>query len=313
MRDVLATHTDPKEVALVVVSKSGNTAETITNANTLFKLLCKQFGSEAASTQTIVVSDEHAPLATAVKEQGIQHLTLPAHIGGRYSVFTAVGLVPLALVGADIRAFAAGAAAAGNAAVPEHGASSAGVIASLLYEAYRHDIRLHELFMWHPELETLGKWYRQLLAESIGKERHDGTKVGVMPTVALGSIDLHSLGQLVFGGPKDRFTTFVAAPTYWENTPVLADSSPFTIPMLAGKSAGNVMQAIYEGVRTTYKTHELPYMSFEFGAINEREIGAFMATHMASVMCLAQLLEVNAFNQPDVEDYKDETRRLLGA
>jgi glucose-6-phosphate isomerase len=313
MREVIRDHTDPTEIVLVVVSKSGTTSETIANANVLFSLMTERFGVEAARRQTIIISDADAPLAHTALQQGMVHFAIPKKIGGRYSVFTAVGLVPLALLGVDIRRFCEGGVAGARAAAPDTGASSAAVLAAVLYEAYIADIRLHELFLWHPELETLGKWYRQLLAESLGKERGDGMKVGIMPTVALGSVDLHSLGQLVFGGPKDRVTTFVAAPSCWRDTAVLSADPTFMTDMLQEKRVGDVMQAIYSGVVATYREHGLPYLEIELESINERELGAFMAVHMASVMCLAQILTVNAFDQPDVEYYKSETRRILAA
>lgn len=308
---VLQQHVDPQEVVLVVISKSGNTVETIANANILFAQMCGKFGAEAAAQQTVVISGDDTPLATRAKEFGMHHLSLPKKVGGRFSVCTAVGLVPLALVGIDIRAFCAGASAGVHASVSENGVSSATVLASLLYESYGMGLDIHQIFLWHPELETLGKWYRQLLAESIGKEAYNGRRVGITPTVALGSIDLHSVGQLVFGGPRKRFTTFVAVPSAWVETQAFEDTSPFVMDMLQGKKAGDVMQAVYRGVMQSYVGHALPFAAIELESINARELGAFMGLHMASVMYLARLLQVNAFDQPNVESYKEETRKLL--
>ena len=165
--------------------------------------------------------------------------------------------------------------------------------------------------MWNPELETLGKWYSQLLAESIGKERDDGTKVGFTPTVALGSTDLHSIGQLIFGGRNDRYTTFVSAPSAWNAGSAFSSDSPFVLPIFEGKEDGVVTRALYEGVRTAYITNELPFVTIELENISERELGAFMALQMTTVLYLAQLFDVNAFDQPSVEKYKSEVRRLL--
>ncbi len=311
VRTLLNAHKTPEEVALVVISKSGTTAESIANGNVLFEHLKKRFGSEAAAKRTICISDHDAPLSVQVKEKGVYHVAMPKMIGGRYSVFSPVGLVPLALLGVDIDALCDGAANAARASTPERGYGPAAVLAALLFEHYLNDRQIHEMFLFHPELETLGKWYRQLLAESIGKEREDGTRVGIMPTVAIGSTDLHSLGQLVLGGPRNRFTTFVAAPTRWNDSVAYAQDSPFTLSMLENKKVGDVMQAIYGGVRTTYGKGELPYASIELSDINERELGAYMALHMATVMYLGRLFGVNVFDQPAVESYKTEARGLL--
>jgi glucose-6-phosphate isomerase len=218
--------------------------------------------------------------------------------------------VPLALLGVDVRAFCEGAQRAITASV-EQGVGPAATLAALLFESYTTGYTMHELVLFHPELETLGKWYRQLLAESLGKERGDGTRVGIMPSIFIGSTDLHSMGQLVFGGPRNRLTEFVAVPSVWHTTHELTENSPFTLPLLKNKHPADAVRAIYEGVRNAYRTHTLPSVSVELESLSARELGAWMALHMAMVMYAAELFGVNAFNQPAVEDYKNETRRIL--
>lgn len=312
-QDLISTHEHPEELVLIVVSKSGTTTETLMNAGILYETLSARFGEKDAANRTICISDANAQIAPRIRQAHIRHLTIPEQIGGRYSVFTAVCLTPLALLGIDIRSFCEGAEAAVRAAVPETGPGPAAVLAALLFEQYLNGTTIHELFLFHPELETLGTWYRQLLAESIGKERADGTRVGIMPTVAIGSTDLHSLAQLIIGGPKNRFTTFVSAPTEWSNTKRCPDEGPFAAPMVSGREVGEVMRAIYDGVRTTYKNHGLPFISIDLAGIVPRELGAFMGLHMAMVMYLGTLFDINPFNQPAVESYKDEVRRQLGS
>ncbi len=302
---------DPDDLVLIVISKSGTTTETITNANLLFAAMEARFGAAKAAERTVVISDPDAPLASVAHERSFVYASMPKGIGGRYSVFTAVGLVPLALAGIDVAALTEGALRGARAVAPAEGPSSAAMLAALIFESYLGGTELHEHFFFHPELETLGKWYRQLLAESLGKERADGTKVGIMPTVAIGSVDLHSLGQLVFGGPANRFTTFVASPAAWESTDQLDEASPFMLPMLANKNPADVMRAIYGGVREAYVQHGLPFVRIELSQIDAGELGAFMALQIGVIMYLAQLLDVNAFDQPNVELYKKETRRLL--
>lgn len=309
---LLAPYTDPREVVLVVVSKSGGTTETIANAHVVYEGMKARYGAEHAVNQSIVITDLASPLAHRAHTLGIPCVDMPHKVGGRYSVFTAVGLIPLALAGFDIHAFVQG-GASGTALSTNNATSDARMLASSLYHGYKRGLTNHELFMWHPELETLGKWYRQLLAESIGKHDEHGEAVGITPTVAIGSIDLHSHGQLLFGGPHTRVTTHVAIPSLWDNTPCISpnDTNPFILSMLGGKGAGEAIRAMYEGVCHTYTSHGLPYLRIEFDALNEHELGAFMGMHMTSVMLLAHLFKVNAFDQPNVEMYKEETRRLL--
>jgi len=307
---LLDTHAGPEQLVFVVVSKSGTTSETIAIANILQHKLQARWG-DAVAPRTVVIGDGGTELARTASAHGMRHVAMPHLVGGRFSVFSVVGLVPLALMGVDIDAVCDGARSATHAGVPAEGYGPAAVLAATLFEAYLNGRALHELFLFHPQLETLGKWYRQLLAESIGKEREDGTRVGIMPTVAIGSTDLHSLGQLVFGGPNDRTTTFVAAPSLWNATDSCDEHSPFTLSALKGKHVGEVMQAIYGGARAAYRKHQLSHLVIELDGITPRELGAFMALQMASIMYLGKLFDVNAFDQPAVESYKLEARRLL--
>lgn len=299
------------DVALVVISKSGSTAETIANANEIFSVLRKKFGDKKAAEQTLIITDEQSSLLQKATKYNIEVATFPKPIGGRFSVFTEVGLIPLAILGFDIEALCEGARRGIRASITEERPSIGAVLAGHLFEAYLEGARIHELFFWNPELETLGKWYRQLLAESIGKEREDGTRIGLTPTVAIGSTDLHSVGQLIFGGRNDRFTSLISAPTAWKSDYRYEEDTLFTLPMLEGKTPENLMQAIYGGVKKTYEHDQLPFVEIEFSELNEQEIGAFMSLHMTVIMYLAKLFDVNAFDQPAVESYKQEVRNLL--
>ena len=306
--ELFETHASPEELVLVVISKSGGTVETMTNASVLFEALEKKFGHESAVRRTLYIGDNNERFQS-ITSQGVRCVSIPSAIGGRYSVFTMVGLVPLALLGIDVEAFCEGAQRAIRVSCGEGGPAE--VLAAQLFESYTTGYTIHELVLFHPELETMGKWYRQLLAESLGKERGDATRVGIMPSIFVGSTDLHSMGQLVFGGPKNRFTTFVASPSAWTITQALPTSSPFMLPMIERKNPGDVIRAIYEGVQVAYRKNNLPFCITEVETISPRELGAWMALHMAVVLYTAELLGVNAFDQPAVEEYKNETRRIL--
>ena len=310
-QEIVATTDSPEEIVCIVISKSGTTTETIANANLLFDVLRDTYGDEHASKQTLVITGEDTPLYKNAIERNMRVFSIPKKVGGRFSVFTNAGLVPLALLGIDIDALCEGAQKAITASVSSDKPKTAAILAAVLAQAYRHEARMHELFFWNPELETLGKWYRQLLAESIGKKDSQGRPVGFTPSTAIGSTDLHSLGQLIFGGRNDRFTTFVSAPSQWHYEKPFSMHTPFTLPFFNEKNPGEVFGAIYKGVQKTYDTYAYPYISIEFSGITERELGAFMGLHMTMIMYVAQLLEVNAFNQPAVETYKDEVRKLL--
>lgn len=218
-------------------------------------------------------------------------------------MLSAVGLFPLAAAGFNIRALLSGAEEA-------HGAAF--VSASILYLHARRGVLINDNFFFHPELESLGKWYRQLLGESIGKESRDGTRVGITPTVSLGSVDLHSVGQLYLGGPRDKLTTFVSTTTSVRQKTILhARLFPRIIPELEGASAQGVMAAIFGGVRAAYKKQSLPYTSVLLPDISERSLGQYFQWKMTETMILGRLLGVNAFDQSHVELYKKETKKIL--
>jgi glucose-6-phosphate isomerase len=238
---------------------------------------------------------------------------MPHAVGGRFSVFTVAGLLPLALAGVPVAQVCAGARAflekngfAGEMGDTERVRFDAG----LLFEAYHSGLHLHEMMLFHPALLSLGNWYRQLFAESLGKESASGERVGFVPLVALGSTDLHSVGQMIFGGAPNRMTTLVSVPEVWRGAPRHEDDGLFALPDLVGKPVGALMRAIFEGVEATYRAHHLPVRVRSLGARAE-EVGAFLAEHMVQVMLLGELLSVNTFNQPNVEEYKERTRELL--
>ena len=155
-------------------------------------------------------------------------------------------------------------------------------------------ISLLNEFYFAPELESLGKWYRQLVGESLGKS-HD---VGITPIVSIGSTDLHSMAQLYFGGPRDKFTNLIRVENE-QGTAALA------------KSFFKIMNAIYGGVRAAYIKNQLPFTEIIFEDISEHTLGAYMQFKTMEIMYLGRLMDVNAFDQPAVEDYKEETRKLL--
>jgi glucose-6-phosphate isomerase len=234
-------------------------------------------------------------------------------VGGRYSVFSAVGIVPLTLLGLDVSALHEGARAAIQASLRPH-RNPALELAAALAEHYARGVRVHDFFAFHSELETLGKWHRQLLAESVGKTReHDHERIGFHASVVIGSTDLHSVGQLIFGGPRNRFATFVTVPSLWrDETPIPADG-PFAAEALTGNAVGAIPRAIFEGTARAYSAQGLPYASIELADCTERELGACMGLSMVSVMLLGKFLGVNVFDQPAVELYKQETLAVLGA
>jgi len=307
---LLETLAGPAEVLVTVISKSGGTTETLANFEIIMQTLREKFGE--VTDRVVAITDEGSKLWDAAAAKNIAHLAIPAPVGGRYSVLSAVGLLPLLSVGIDIEELRRGANdMLGRCLGEDNIAARSAAVLALQQERGYH---INDNFFFHPELESVGKWYRQLMGESVGKEQSlDGAIVhaGITPTVSLGSTDLHSVGQLYLGGPKDKLTTFVSSGQSAAISVPGERVFPELIPMINGKSATDIMIAILEGVKIAYQKADLPFMEVVLDAVDVYSIGAYLQFKMLEMMYLGQLLNVNSFDQPNVESYKIETKRLL--
>jgi glucose-6-phosphate isomerase len=302
------------EILLNIVSKSGMTPETVSNTEMLVAQLKKHL--KLKNDSLVVTTDEGSKLWQLGEKCGIDMLSIPAKVGGRYSFFTPVGLFPLALVGVDIRSLQKGAAIMRevclNADIGSNPALTAAVIA---YLAYSKGMPIHNLFFFDPRFEALGKMYRQLMAESIAKEYDiQGKKVnvGITPIVSIGSTDLHSMAPLYFDGPYDKFTTFVLNERI-KKQPALPKQGGFSslVSGISQRSLDEIMQAISQGVLAAYRQRKRPYGVVSFPEISEYSLGQFIQMTMMEMMFLGRIFSVNPFDQPGVEGYKVETRKIL--
>lgn len=311
---LIPAFTSPDEYAVVTISKTGGTAETIMNTELLVAALTDAAVYDPA--RVVAITDQDSALYNAAEAAGWYTLAIPDVVGGRYSVFTAVGVFPLGLAGIDTNALLAGAQDMRSYCVlPEvahNPAAQSAAYFALEMEAGR---TISDSFIFHTELESLGKWYRQLLGESIGKERNlqgEVVHTGITPTVSIGSTDLHSVGQLYLGGPKDKVTTFMyTSDDSTAQTMPAKRVLPGVVSMIDGKRSSALRLAILEGTKRAYEQNELPYLEIVLDAITPYELGAYMQYKMIEMMYLGDLLAVNPFDQPNVEAYKVETRRLL--
>ncbi len=314
VQQVIPTITTKDEYVLVTISKSGGTTETLANTEILIDALRRQVG--ASLDRVVVITDYDYAYWRAALAQGMTCLALPSMVGGRYSVLSAVGLFPLALLGVDIKALRQGAldirSYCLNIEVAHNPAAQSAVV---LVHARAQGKTINDTFVFNSELESLGKWYRQLMGESVGKETTtDGrvVHIGITPTISVGSTDLHSVGQLYLGGPRDKITTFIYSTDSADAPTVPTDRVfPTIVEMIQGKTTADIMQAILGGVQAAYRNHELPFMEVQLASITPYELGAFMQFKMIEMMYVGKLLQVNAFDQPNVESYKIETKRLL--
>ncbi len=279
------------KVLLNIVTKSGTTTETIANFEALFKKF----------KNIVITTDKGSKLWFFAKEKNFDLLEIPHNIGGRYSVFSNVSLFPLILTGINVRKLLNGALVMRNKCLNSN--NPAFVSASLVYLSNK---KILDNWYFSNDLESLGKWYRQLMAESIGKN-----KKGITPIISIGSTDLHSMFQLNLDGPKDKFTCFLSLKKFNSDFIVSNFTENKLVEKINNKSLSKIMNAILNGVKITYMKNKLPYVEIILDKKDEYNIGKYMMFKMIEIVYLASLFNVNAFDQPRVEEYKEETRKLL--
>lgn len=295
-----------EQIALCIISKSGDTTETLVNAGVLLDALEGQYGKNIYK-QTICIGNPGTAFQKAAKRQGAQTIVMPEIVGGRYSVGTEVGLVPLALLGHNVDAFMEGLLDAAKEQFESVTADNAARLYIYLTKKYTH----YNFFAFEPRLHKLGAWYRQLQAESLGKtytKKNIKNAKGFVPTITT-AVELHSTGQLHMSGLLPTYTDFVSFDD---------ENANYDIPKkgLAKNFSKFNMQEIatgmYGGVIGAYQTKKLPYRSTIFDEDLPYSVGLFMGMRMMETMYVAELLGINAFDQPNVELYKDKTREILG-
>ncbi len=257
---------DPGGVLVNMVSKSGTTMETKVNLQNLLE--------KYPSLKDRIVYTT----STASKDSYLKVFNIPEKVGGRYCMFSPVGLFPLAVCGLDVVKLLEGAMQARKDCLETTLTKNpAAISASIVFSHYKDNKNINVEFLFPAFLENLGKWWRQLMAESLGK---DGK--GVTPVVSVGTDDLHSMLQLYLDGPRDKFTEFV-----------------YPKSMLPKEVSG-----VLNGVKNSYSRRSLPYTEFVLEDLTEKSLGYYMQYKMIETMYLGNLLGIDAFNQPAIEEYK---------
>ena len=286
------------------VSKSGGTLETISNFEIFIDLIKKY--KKDYEKYVVITTDKNSNFWKYAIQNNFSVLEIPKKVGGRFSVFSAVGLFPLGLLGINIDDLLIGARYMRDQCICKNAEENpAAISASLIYIYREKNYNIHDLFLFSKDLESIGKWYRQLMGESIGKEFDISQKqvfVGVTPTYSIGSIDLHSMAQLYLGGPYDKFTTFVFIKKN-RNKVFVPDHKEFSnlVDNIQNIQLHNIMYAIYEGVKIAYEKSKRPFIEINLPDKSEKSIGQFLQLKMIEMMYIGYLLNVNPFNQPKHE------------
>jgi len=308
--DVLET-IKGKKFAINVISKSGTTTETAISFRLVKDLLESQIGKEASKELIFITTDaKNGLLRKLADEQHYPVFTLPSNIGGRYSVFTAVGLLPLACANIDIKAFMDGAKKSmEDLKTPSLLANPAYKYAVIRDYLYRQGKSVELFVNCEPRLVQLSEWLKQLFGESEGK---DGK--GLFPASATFSTDLHSLGQFIQDGSKILFETVLRIQNPNHEIVINENADNFDeLNYLKGKSLKFVNEKMADGTLEAHtQTGNVPNVIIEIESLNEFSLGYLLYFYMKTCAMSAYLLEVNPFNQPGVEVYKKNMFRLLG-
>jgi glucose-6-phosphate isomerase len=291
-----------KKVAIFFISKSGKTFETTANFFALFKII-KNY-----QPKIFIVSDKNSPLWNFGKKKKFLTFELPEKVGGRYSVFSNVGLLPLFLAGVKIKELLLGAKKANQICLNDDPLKNPALSSALtIFYHYRKGKNIHSNLVSPPDLEYFGKWYVQLMGESLGKKGK-----GITPIVTVGTSDFHAIGQLFFDGPRDKLINFVFVKDLDLDFKI-SDLEDFNkiFPGMEKKKIWQLNRAIFEGVKKAYSKKKLPFTETILEKLKEENLGFLFQMKMIEIILLAKLMKVNAFDQPGVELYKIETRKIL--
>ena len=308
--------TSPEEFVVNVICKSGMTTEPLVNFEIVYNALLEKFGDKLIlSKRTVMTIGDDTKLWEISNKLGFHIFVIPKKVGGRYSVFSQVGLFPLCLAGVNIDELEKGAEEMREKCVAKDSDNNPALLSAVsIYQHMLSGRNILNTFFFNAELESFGKWYCQLVSDSIGKEfDREGKSVrkGITVLTSIGSTDLHSTAQLFLGGPDDKITFFVHS---LKNSGISIPKNILLTDIakdLEGRDTSEIMRAILGGVEITYGKRNLPYLDIELESISAYTIGALMQYKMMEVIFLAELLNLNAFDQPNVESYKIETRKIL--
>ncbi len=306
----LTTYLKDKKFGVINISKSGTTTETALAFRLLKKQCEDQRGKEMAKKVIVAITDacKGAARTTADKE-GYKSFIIPDNVGGRFSVLTPVGLLPIAVAGFDINKLVAGAVAMEKACgidVP-FCENPAAIYAATRNELYRQGKKIEILVNYNPKLHYVSEWWKQLYGESEGKEGK-----GIFPASVDFSTDLHSMGQWIQEGERTIFETVISVENVNHTLQVPTDEENLDgLNFLAGKRVDEVNKMAELGTQLAHIDGGVPNLRIVLPALNEENIGGLLYFFEIGCGISGYVLGVNPFNQPGVEAYKKNMFALL--
>lgn len=307
----LLSQLDPTNTALLCVSKSGGTIETVVQYLILRKWLKKALGSEKARRHQWLITDpDQGWLRQVSTEQDIASLPVPPQVGGRYSVLSAVGLLPLAVIGVDITELLHGAGHTVTRCRSDQIETNPALEMAALY--YLQDVRCHKrisvMMPYVNRLRLFVDWYCQLWAESLGKwdtKRPGEMATGTLPVRAMGAVDQHSQLQMYLESRHDKMFTFLELAHWDYDLDIPLDASEREVfPYLNGKSLVDVIHAEFVATRQVITDTGHPNMTLHLPALNAYSLGQLIELYQRTTVYTGLLYGINPLDQPSVEKGK---------
>ncbi len=298
-----------KRVSVNIISKSGTTTEPALAFRVFKDLLEARYGKKEAATRIYATTDKaRGTLKGLSDKEGYETFVVPDDVGGRYSVLTAVGLLPIAAAGFDIDKLMAGARGAAERYDSDGLDNDCNVYAAYRNILYRKGKGAELMACYEPSFALFNEWYKQLFGESEGKD-----KKGILPTSVIFSTDLHSMGQYVQDGARILFETVVKFKKTLSDYTVVKENEDFDgLNYLAGKSMREINDTACDATILAHNEGGVPCMVIEVDAIDETNVGELIFFFERACAISGYILGVNPFNQPGVESYKKNMFALLG-
>ncbi len=299
-----------------VISKSGGTVETAAQFCIVRDELRRRLGDAGYRERVVVTTDpKKGVLRALAHDEGLDALTIPDSVGGRFSVLTPVGLFPAAFLGIDDGALLRGARAMRKSCGGADPSNIAAALAAVLFEADQAGRHTHVLMPYADGLKSFTEWFVQLWAESLGKAdgRHaPGVHCGPLPHGALGATDQHSQVQLFMEGPQDKFMMFMNVEASEDDSVRFPDDVPAAYQYLRGHSLGKLLAAEREGTSYALARAGRPSLRLGVGALTAESMGALLFLFEAATAIAGELYDIDAFDQPGVEAGKRIAFAKLG-
>ena len=298
-----------KDFSVNVISKSGTTTEPAIAFRVFREILENKYGIDEARSRIYATTDkEKGALKTLAENEGYEQFVVPDNIGGRYSVLTAVGLLPIATAGIDIDKLMEGARVAqeryNDPNLKYNECYQYAVVRNILYKLYKNT---EILVNYEPKMHYFTEWWKQLFGESEGKDEK-----GILPVGVDNTTDLHSMGQYIQEGRRNLFETVVSVKTPNSDFIINSDDDNLDgLNYLAGKKLDSVNKKAMEGTVQAHVSGDVPNIGVLMNKLDEENIGELIYFFEKACAMSGSLLGVNPFNQPGVEKYKKNMFKLL--